>query len=116
MKQPYRMTDRQRALLARVAFGDEMTDRDAYRLPDALLEAYETLRTNGYVETYRGDKRFMVRATEEGMAVAEANQHVAKRSRVETCPCCVVARCVCSVKIICLTSGPHSVGCHGTHD
>lgn len=32
------------------------------------------------------------------------------------CPACIRMECVCEVRLDCLGDGPHSLGCHGSHE
>ena len=114
----YTMTPTQRAVLARVAFGEPLSQTETYNWSDGSKEALATLRANAYVMTSNEtiDRRPLFVVTEEGGQSAMANQHTAARARVQTCPCCVVVSCVCSVSIRCMGDGPHDVGCHGSHD
>lgn len=114
----YIMTPTQKAVLARVAFGEPLSQSAVLKWDGVTKEALATLRANAYVMTSNdtADRRWVYVVTEDGGQSALANQHTAARARVRTCPCCVVVSCVCSVSIRCMGDGPHDVGCHGSHD
>ena len=45
-----------------------------------------------------------------------AEGRMARNRRVNSCPSCIRIMCVCDYSLMCLGDGPHSLGCHGTHD
>jgi hypothetical protein len=119
MATPYKPTSRQLTVLA-LAATQPVTRKGVNANGADCAEALDTLKENGFVEFSwnRGDWDIVV--TLEGQQVAERQrertQHVANISRVPACPSCVVINCVCRIKLACIGDGPHSLGCHGSHD
>ena len=119
MATAYKPTPLQRQVLAYVAnrasYRSELADRGA-----SHSEALDTLEQHQYVtfKYIRGD--WIIDVTDEGRTLAEqlrsTTERLASIARVPACPSCVVQNCVCRIKLACLGDGPHSLGCHGTHD
>jgi hypothetical protein len=52
--------------------------------------------------------------TDAGLERIAGHQHWF--STIGHCDACVRLDCVCTVRIGCIGDGPHSLGCHGSHD
>jgi hypothetical protein len=90
---------------------NEVTRR--HRSPEAAEEAVLSLIT-GELANYLHDSKSVV-VTDTGRSRAERVRAYNPQQGIH-CKACVRVACVCVVRLECLGDGPHSLGCHGSHE
>lgn len=111
-----RLTTLQRKILTYTAtLEGPVTAEDLHARADrsAVEEALLTLITHSLIE-YRFDENHFV-LTDEGRDRAERIRAYNPQRGIR-CKACISVACVCIVRIECLGDGPHSLGCHGSHE
>ena len=113
-------TTMQRALMQHI-HATEPTTRtqlEQHVNADTLDELLEYLHLNGHINYDRHTREYTL--TENTRKLTEKQrEHTRAIQRIyrhQTCDSCIQVTCVCNHRTECIGNGPHSLGCHGTHD